>query len=687
MKMKCKTILASILSLSLLVSSAAFTASADPAAEIKVKIGDGEPVAVATFADAMAQVRAADDATAKVITLGEGGIAAADANTFRIDENNVTIEGAGADKTTINTVDFAVSGQAGVLVAADNVVIKNLKVVSNNPGVSGGVIKVSKIGDATELPLVKNVSIENVVLTAESAGFGLNLHGVEGANIKNVTVTKAVKASVNVAKATAVVFDTLKTGESGWETDVVFSYNEKNPAAYGTASEASFKNCTFANNMIRSERPAEAAGGTDQITCDNEGMTVVTGPDGSWAVVSEDDPIAVTAITNVETGKKYATIQSAIDAAQDGQTIAVPAGEYQENLTVTKDLTIQGAGEDKTVIKFDKSTRQGVEYFGGRIAYPTVYATADLTLENLTIAGPTDEHHGIDGILAKADLTMKKVTVTDMRCTADGAEMCGVQYGRPVMVDGQGKVIIEDCTFVKFQKQAIDLNTKGEISIKNVVIKGAGENSIIAQNGIVLRAGTAVIDNVKISGLKYKAGNEYDGCSVAIYTMENVKATVTNATIEDVDGEYYAEGDSKITVTEGNKVYEVTAEGEKLVETLPTGVTLDKTEATLKVGDSLTLKATVVPDDTTDKTVVWSSSDPSVAKVDENGKVTAVAAGKATITATVGGVSATCEVEVTPVSPETGMDGATTLLVVLASAAALALIASVAAKKVGLLSK
>lgn len=143
MKMKCKTILASILSLSLLVSSAAFTASADPAAEIKVKIGDGEPVAVATFADAMAQVRAADDATAKVITLGEGEIAAADANTFRIDENNVTIEGAGADKTTINTVDFAVSGQAGVLVAADNVVIKNLKVVSNNPGVSGGVIKVS----------------------------------------------------------------------------------------------------------------------------------------------------------------------------------------------------------------------------------------------------------------------------------------------------------------------------------------------------------------------------------------------------------------------------------------------------------------------------------------------------------------------------------------------------------------
>ena len=106
MKMKCKTILASVLSLSLLVSSAAFTASAEGDATIQVKIGDAEATTVSTFAEAMAQVRAEDDATAKVITLGEGEIAAADVNTFRIDEPNLTIQGAGADKTTINTGDF-----------------------------------------------------------------------------------------------------------------------------------------------------------------------------------------------------------------------------------------------------------------------------------------------------------------------------------------------------------------------------------------------------------------------------------------------------------------------------------------------------------------------------------------------------------------------------------------------------
>ena len=65
-----------------------------------------------------------------------------------------------------------------------------------------------------------------------------------------------------------------------------------------------------------------------------------------------------------------------------------------------------------------------------------------------------------------------------------------------------------------------------------------------------------------------------------------------------------------------------------------TGITLSQTEAAMTVGgETLTLTATVAPDDATDKTVTWTSSDPTVATV-ANGVVTAVAAGTATITAT-----------------------------------------------------
>ena len=79
-----------------------------------------------------------------------------------------------------------------------------------------------------------------------------------------------------------------------------------------------------------------------------------------------------------------------------------------------------------------------------------------------------------------------------------------------------------------------------------------------------------------------------------------------------------------------------------------TSVTLDKTEAALNIGESVTLTATVAPDDATDKTVTWTSSDATVATVSDEGVVTAVAAGTATITVTTtdGAKTATCTVTV-----------------------------------------
>ena len=77
-------------------------------------------------------------------------------------------------------------------------------------------------------------------------------------------------------------------------------------------------------------------------------------------------------------------------------------------------------------------------------------------------------------------------------------------------------------------------------------------------------------------------------------------------------------------------------------------VTLGQTELALVIGEAdVTLTATVKPADATDPTVTWTSSNPAVATVDETGKVHAVAAGTATITATAGDKTATCKVTVT----------------------------------------
>ena len=88
-----------------------------------------------------------------------------------------------------------------------------------------------------------------------------------------------------------------------------------------------------------------------------------------------------------------------------------------------------------------------------------------------------------------------------------------------------------------------------------------------------------------------------------------------------------------------------------------TGVSLNKTSLSLEKGKSETLTATVAPENASNKNVTWSSNNTSVATVN-NGEVTAVAPGTATITVTTedGGKTATCVVTVKArVYPVTGV--------------------------------
>ena len=81
-----------------------------------------------------------------------------------------------------------------------------------------------------------------------------------------------------------------------------------------------------------------------------------------------------------------------------------------------------------------------------------------------------------------------------------------------------------------------------------------------------------------------------------------------------------------------------------------TGITLNKTTASVVKGKTVALTATVTPDTATDKTIKWTTSNKNVATVSTDGVVTAKAAGTAIITATAAddsGVKATCKITVT----------------------------------------
>lgn len=116
-------------------------------------------------------------------------------------------------------------------------------------------------------------------------------------------------------------------------------------------------------------------------------------------------------------------------------------------------------------------------------------------------------------------------------------------------------------------------------------------------------------------------------------TEDDVTLSVADESIAKLEGNKLvavSDGSTKITATSGI----VKTSAKVTVTTKVEQIALSKTEGVLTVGNSVTITATITPDNATNATVNWTSSDEKVATVDSNGKVTAVAAGNATITAT-----------------------------------------------------
>jgi uncharacterized protein YjdB len=87
----------------------------------------------------------------------------------------------------------------------------------------------------------------------------------------------------------------------------------------------------------------------------------------------------------------------------------------------------------------------------------------------------------------------------------------------------------------------------------------------------------------------------------------------------------------------------------------PTGVTLNKSSATITAGESSELIAAVSPNNATDKSVKWKSSDANIASVDYNGRVRGVKAGSAVITVTTNDGVKTAQCKIKVVSPVTSV--------------------------------
>lgn len=184
---------------------------------------------------------------------------------------------------------------------------------------------------------------------------------------------------------------------------------------------------------------------------------------------------------------------------------------------------------------------------------------------------------------------------------------------------------------------------------------GATTSLTVADNAIV-RAKNGIkaerVDKPTPSG----AGIVFDGTEGTVYgdvTLqtdleigEGESLTIPDGASLNTNGKLTVDGGTLTDDVTGDVIYKVT------------GVSLNKNTTTIKVGGTETLTAMVEPANATNKAVTWSSDNISVATVDANGLVTAVAEGSATITVTTedGNKTATCEVTVTTATvPVTGV--------------------------------
>lgn len=164
--------------------------------------------------------------------------------------------------------------------------------------------------------------------------------------------------------------------------------------------------------------------------------------------------------------------------------------------------------------------------------------------------------------------------------------------------------------------QGIELNTK-EISI------APGETAVLVA--------TFIPENSKVEKLVWSSSDKSIATVDENGNIKGIKEGEVTITVATEDGKYTAT--SKVTITKDT------------VEV--TGVSISGSKE-VSVGSSIKLKATVTPDNASNKTVVWSSSNQNIAKVDQNGNVKGLKAGTVTITVTTsdGGYKATYTVTV-----------------------------------------
>lgn len=425
---------------------------------------------------------------------------------LRIERANVVIEGVGAVNPTITLSEFSCSGQAGILIGANNVTLKNLSVISTAPG-GVSAVKATYLG-AGEAQLLTGCVLENLNISSEK-GHGLNLHGVNGCVVKNVTVSQAGKCGLSIANAKGVTVEGSKlTGTWG---DIGMMYGAG--AGYENPCDLTLgANNEFGLGLIYADKRADEA--INIVTLQAEQSVDIFG-----AQVAENGNRLTTkaAVAKTTVGDKtvyYADLKSAV---ADAQSMITLLSDVSSDINkIDKNIDLNG----KTLILTNPLRKHiSADMSNGTVNFQAksdigLVISGDRTMTAVTInALSENDSYGMIYIDKPNSLTLVNSTVNLANNVSGSAIMADV---------AKGKLVLDNT------KVNIDNTTRGllaiELDMKNgsvVTIQNCNDNS--------MRNVSGVIDN---STLTVTGGeNGLKNSDKQLLTIQNnSKVSITGAT-------------------------------------------------------------------------------------------------------------------------------------------------------------
>ena len=455
-----------------------------------------------------------------------------------------------------------------------------------------------------------------------------------------------------------------------------------------------FENCSISGNIyVQKTSSEQVALKFDENTANKlKGSVIVEGNGallknkdaGSTAtlkkvVVKTEKPVTVDAnVTDMQvtTANTALTVNGTVDTLQADANVTVSGNGDIKKQTGSGQISVSVAG-----VSLDKTEIVLVEGSSEKLT-ATVEPT-NATNKNVTWSS---DHEAIATVDQNGTVTARRggqatITVT----TADGSKTATctvrvrIQIGEPVQSVGLNKTEL-----------ALEVGKTGTLEAKvepsdatNKNVTWSSSNSEVAtvDNGVVtaVSAGTAIITA--------KAGDKTATCTVTVAkadvavesvtldktsldlkTGDNTTLTATvnpeSATNKDVtwisDKPEIAavEGGTVTAKAAGTAIIAVTTiDGGKIAtckvtvtpKTVPVSGIQVQGAASIYVGDTTKLTATITPDGASNKAVTWDSQNKDIATVDQQGNVKALKAGTATITATAqdgSGISGSCVVTV-----------------------------------------